>query len=444
MTRTRQSVDVLIAEDSATQAEQLRLLLEEAGHRVRVAVHGRMALEAARAHKPDVLITDIVMPDMDGYELCKTVKADDTLADVPVILITALNSIVDIAHGLACGADNFIRKPYDPNALIERIDYLLSNRELRKESKTQSGLEIYLAGERHFITSGREQMLDLLVSTYDEAIKTNEALKQREQEVWHLNKDLEQRAAALEAANRELESFSYSVSHDLRTPLRVIDGYSSILQEEYANRLGDDGQRLLGTVRESAQRMSQLIEHLLEFSRCTRQSISRTRCDMTAMARHVFDELWRDPGSAPGGRGSTMPPEFLLDALPDAFADPALIRQVWVNLISNAIKYSCRREHPVIRISGSMSGGECVYSIEDNGAGFEMRLADKLFTVFQRLHRVDEFPGTGVGLAISQRIVKRHGGRIWARAEVDKGATFEFALPASDAKHEHTFAGPQR
>lgn len=139
-----------------------------------------------------------------------------------------------------------------------------------------------------------------------------------------------------------------------------------------------------------------------------------------------------------------MPPEFLLDALPDAFADPALIRQVWVNLISNAIKYSCRREHPVIRISGSMSGGECVYSIEDNGAGFEMRLADKLFTVFQRLHRVDEFPGTGVGLAISQRIVKRHGGRIWARAEVDKGATFEFALPASDAKHEHTFAGPQR
>ncbi|HLX03474.1 MAG TPA: response regulator, partial [Trinickia sp.] len=155
MARSKRSLDVLIAEDSPTQAEQLRFLLEAEGHRVRVAAHGRMALEAARTHTPDVLITDIVMPDMDGYELCRAIKADDALAGVPVILLTALDSIIDIARGLACGADNFIRKPYDPDALIERIESLLRNRELRKESKTQLGLEIYLAGERHFITSGR-------------------------------------------------------------------------------------------------------------------------------------------------------------------------------------------------------------------------------------------------------------------------------------------------
>jgi len=431
MARSKRSLDVLIAEDSPTQAEQLRFLLEAEGHRVRVAAHGRMALEAARTHTPDVLITDIVMPDMDGYELCRAIKADDALAGVPVILLTALDSIIDIARGLACGADNFIRKPYDPDALIERIESLLRNRELRKESKTQLGLEIYLAGERHFITSGREQMLDLLISTYEEAIKTNDELKRREQEVRRLNEDLQQRAAALEAANHELESFSYSVSHDLRAPLRVIDGYSAILQEEHASALGDEAGRMLGTVRESAQRMSRLIEQLLEFSRLTRQSMSRARCDMTAMARRAFDELRDERRIA---SSDATPPEFLLDVLPDAFADPALIRQVWVNLIANAIKYSSRREQPVIRVSGRTSGDECVYSVEDNGAGFDMLLADKLFAVFQRLHRADEFPGTGAGLAISQRIVMRHGGRIWARAEVDRGATFEFALPCADAQ----------
>jgi two-component system, sensor histidine kinase and response regulator len=434
MTRAKRSLDVLIAEDSPTQAEQLRFLLEAEGHRVRVAAHGRMALEAAGAHPPDVLITDIVMPDMDGYELCKAIKSDDALAGVPVILLTALDSIVDIARGLACGADNFIRKPYDPDLLIERIESLLRNRELRKQGTTELGLEIYLAGERHVITSGREQMLDLLISTYEEAIKANEEVKRREHEVRCLNEALEQRAEALEAANKELETFSYSVSHDLRAPLRVIDGYSAILQEEYASGLGGEGGRLLDTVRESVQRMSRLIEHLLEFSRLTKQSMNRARCDMTAMARHAFDELRDELRIAAGGASVAGPPEFILDALPDAYGDPELIRQVWVNLISNAIKYSSRREQPMIRVSARTSGGECVYRVEDNGAGFDMRQAGKLFTVFQRLHRADEFPGSGAGLAIAQRIVERHGGRIWARAEVDRGATFEFALPAADAQ----------
>lgn len=427
MVSTEQSrlIDILIAEDSPTQAEQLRMLLEAEGHRVRAATNGRLALESAREKKPALLITDVVMPDMDGYELCKAFKADGALRDVPVILVTSLTSILDIAKGLTCGADNFIRKPYDPDALIERIDYLLRNRELRRSSRTQLGLEIYLAGERHFITSGKEQILDLLVSSYEEAVKANAELKRRDHEISRLNEDLQQRAAALEAANVELDSFNHSVSHDLRTPLLLIDWNSAILQEEHAGQLDEGGLKLLGIVRESVHRMSQLIADLLEFSRLGRQPISYAEIDMAGMVHRVFEELYDQSHPGAGARK----PEFSVGALPPARGDPAMIFQVWVNLISNAIKYSSRREYPAIRVMGQIRGGDSIYSVQDNGAGFDMEYVDRLFGVFQRLHGPDEFPGTGVGLAISHRIIKRHGGRIWAAGEVDKGATFEFALP---------------
>lgn len=184
MATAKQSpVDILIAEDSPTQAEQLRLLLETEGHHVRVAMHGRLAFAAALARKPDVLITDVVMPEMDGYELCKAIKCSEKLRDVPVILVTSLTSMHEIAKGLACGADNFIRKPYDPDALLDRIDYLLRNRDLRRQSKIQDGLEIDLGGERHLIFSGKEQILDLLVSTFDEAIQANEKIRRQRDEL---------------------------------------------------------------------------------------------------------------------------------------------------------------------------------------------------------------------------------------------------------------------
>jgi two-component system sensor histidine kinase/response regulator len=418
-------VDVLIAEDSPTQAVQLCFLLEAQGHSVRVAANGRLALESARERKPALLITDVVMPEMDGYELCRAVKADDALRDVPVILVTSLTRVLDVARGLACGADNFIRKPYDPDAMIDRIDYLLRNRELRRSSHAQIGLEIFLGGERHLVTSGREQILDFLVSSYEEAVKAIAELQRRDHEVSRLNEELERRATALDAANEELESFSYSVSHDLRAPLRAIEGFSAILQQDHASQLDEGGHRLLGIVQENVRRMQQLIEDLLEFSHLGRQPISYAEVDMTAMAHRVFDELCDDPRRSDNARV----PEFVVDALPPAWGDPALIRQVWVNLISNAIKYSGYRECPAIRISGHVSGSDNIYSVQDNGAGFDMKYVDHLFGVFQRLHSATEFPGTGVGLALSQRIIKRHGGRISAAAEVDKGATFEFALP---------------
>jgi light-regulated signal transduction histidine kinase (bacteriophytochrome) len=231
-----------------------------------------------------------------------------------------------------------------------------------------------------------------------------------------------ERTAELEAANRELESFSYSVSHDLRAPLRAIDGYGRMLEEDHAARLDAEGLRLLAVIRKSSLRMGVLIDDLLDFSRLGRKTLNRAAVDMEALARDAWTEL-----------GASATVQLTMGVLPSANGDPALLGQVWINLLSNALKYSGRQPSPRIEVAGERSGADLVYRVSDNGAGFDMRYYDKLFRVFQRLHREDEFPGTGVGLAIVQRIVTRHGGRVWAEAEVGRGAKFSFTLPAPNA-----------
>jgi signal transduction histidine kinase len=230
------------------------------------------------------------------------------------------------------------------------------------------------------------------------------------------------RTAELEASNKELESFSYSVSHDLRAPLRAVDGYARMLEEDYGGKLDDEGRRLLGVVRDASVRMGQLIDDLLAFSRLGRQEPQRRPLDMTALAREVAGEL--------NGAGLAR---VEIAALPAASADAALLRQVWVNLVGNALKYSGKRPDARIEIGGREAEGEYAYWVRDNGVGFDPRYADKLFGVFQRLHRAEEFPGTGVGLAIVQRVVTRHGGRVWAESVLGEGACFYFSLPREAA-----------
>jgi signal transduction histidine kinase len=231
-----------------------------------------------------------------------------------------------------------------------------------------------------------------------------------------------ERTAELEATNRELESFSYSVSHDLRAPLRAVDGYARMLEEDHAARLDDEGRRLLAVVRGASMRMGLLIDDLLAFARLGRQAPQRRPLDMTSLAREVADEL--------NGAGLAR---IDLPALPQASADPALLRQVWTNLLGNALKYSGKRKDARVEIGGREADAENHYWVRDNGVGFDMRYADKLFGVFQRLHRVEEFPGTGVGLAIVQRVVTRHGGRVWAESRLGEGACFYFSLPREAA-----------
>jgi signal transduction histidine kinase len=234
-------------------------------------------------------------------------------------------------------------------------------------------------------------------------------------------------AEAEQAANKELESFSYTVSHDLRAPLRAINGFSRILKEDYADKLDDEGRRLLDVIKGNSNRMGSLIDDLLAFSRLGRKSVAAAKIDMTALAKTVKEDLQNE------SKDRSM--QIIIHPLPPALGDPVLIRQVWINLLANAIKFTEHAASACIEI-GTVANAEQqgsaanIYYVKDNGAGFDMRYYDKLFGIFHRLHRDDEFPGTGVGLAIVQRIVTRHNGRVWAEGKVDQGATFFFELPS--------------
>ncbi len=255
--------------------------------------------------------------------------------------------------------------------------------------------------------------------------------KRAERAIRELNGELHDKAAQLEASNRELESFSYSVSHDLRAPLRAIDGFALMLEEDCRERLDPDGRRYLGVIRENSRRMGGLIDDLLAFSRLGRQPVGDREVSMGSLVREVVAEAL-DADSQGQADPSTCVPRIEIGPLPPVRGDHGLLRQVWANLISNAIKYSSKTARPCIEVAGRESGAENHYSVRDNGVGFNMEYVEKLFGVFQRLHRADEFRGTGVCLAIVHRVVTRHGGRVWAEGKVDNGAMFSFALPRGE------------
>jgi signal transduction histidine kinase len=229
---------------------------------------------------------------------------------------------------------------------------------------------------------------------------------------------------SLESANGELEAFSYSVSHDLRSPIRAIDGYARLLEEDYAPVLDEEGRRFLTTVRNETRRMGALIDDLLAFARVARSTIAETTVDVEVLVQDIVAEL-----------AATVPrmPTVTITNLPPARGDRALLRQVFSNLLQNAVKFSTPAGEPHIAVTATVDGDECTYSVRDNGVGFDMRYVDKLFGVFQRLHRFDEFEGTGVGLAIVQRIVRRHGGRVGAESSLGSGAVFHVTLPLAAA-----------
>ena len=412
---------VVVAEDSPTQAELLREALSGAGYAVTLAGNGVEALAAARRVRPAVIISDVVMPDMDGYQLCRVVKADPALRDTPVMIVTSLREIDGIVMALESGADNFIRKPFEPDALLARVDFLLANRKLRSQAPPQDNVEITLAGRKHLVTAQREQILDLLFSSYEEAVQANEELRERQDEVQALNLQIATRAVELEQANEQLRSFSHTVSHDLRSPLATIGGFSAVLQQKYAASLDARGQRYLGAIRQETERMMRIVEDVLYLANIDRSRLACTEVDLAAVVRDAVEAL--QDGDA------QREVRFDCVAQAPAHCDERLMRIVLANLLGNAWKFTGKQPHARIAFrTEADADGAPVFCVEDNGAGFDMAYAHRLFKPFERLHRADEFQGFGVGLATVQRIVALHGGRIWAEAAPGQGARFRFTL----------------
>jgi two-component system sensor histidine kinase/response regulator len=369
---SRGAARLLIVDDESAQMRALCETLGLEGYATHGFVSAQQALKELRPGEFDLLLTDLMMPEMDGITLINAARRID--ATLGAVVMTGHGTIDTAVQAMQTGALDYILKPFKLNVILPVISRALDVQRLRRE---------------------------------------NAELQEREQ----------RRSEELAAAYQDLEAFSYSISHDLRAPLRTIDSFAQILEDDFGQSLDEEGRRVIGIIRRGSQKMDQLIVGLLEFSRAGRQRLDLDRIDMTALARSAAAEVM----------AAYTGPKAHIDIgdLPSVAGDATVIRQVWYNLIGNALKYSAKRPEPRIRISGRIEDREAIYQVEDNGAGFDMRYADKLFGVFQRLHRTEDFSGTGVGLAIVHRIVARHGGRIWAQGAPDAGACFQFALPVA-------------
>lgn len=373
---------ILIVDDEAAQMKALCDTLGYEGYQPAGFTSARRALEVMREQEFDLLLTDLMMPEMDGIQLLAAAR--EIAPDLVGIMMTGHATIDTAVKAMQAGALDYIVKPFKLNVMLPVLNRALAVRRLRLENA------------------------------------------QLARDVAERTRQLEVANRQLESANKELEAFSYSVSHDLRAPLRAVQGFCQIYLDDFKASIPPEGLPLLEHVLQGSRRMGQLIEDLLEFSRLGRQPIMREIVPLDRMvARLVADIRSKEPDR-----------KIQLDTgkLGDCEGDSSLIEQVLVNLISNAFKFTRKREDARIEIGCREDNGERVYFVKDNGAGFDMRYADKLFGVFQRLHTTTQFEGTGVGLSIVKRIVERHGGRIWAEAAIDQGAGFYFTLPPEAAE----------
>jgi signal transduction histidine kinase len=365
------SARVLIIDDEVAEMNAVCADLREQGYEAVPFTSAQAGLAALRQSKFDLLLCDFAMPDMDGISLLRTAFEIDS--DLVAIILTDQATREAAVEALKAGAFDFILKPFKLGDALPVLSRALSVRRVRLE---------------------------------------NAELKQR----------LRQQTEELQKANQEFDSFAHSVSHDLRAPLRAIGGFSNILLKDFAPQIPDDARRLLKIVTSSATQLSQMIDGLLNFSRLGRQPLSIQPVDLTSLVKQTVDEL----------RHNQKPQlEVKISELPPALGDPDLLKSVFANLISNAFKFSAHTENPRAEIGSRPGNREHTYFVRDNGVGFELQYAERLFGVFVRLHSEQEFEGHGLGLATAQRIIQRHGGRIWAEAELNKGATFFFTLPAT-------------
>jgi len=378
----------LIVEDNEMAGKLLAIQLESEGFDTIVACDGQKALDILDSTKIDCVVSDLMMPNIDGYRLVYKIRRDIRLKGLPFIMYSAgAISADDEEFIFRLGVNKFVRKTGNAKSIADAVSHLLVN---PGDARPRKGTE---AAHDQWVI---EKYNNLLVDK------------------------LEDKIMELESANKELEAFSYSISHDLRAPLRAISGYVCILHDEYEEVLDDEGKRLLNKIGDNAIRMGILIDSLLAFARLGKANVRKTRVN----TKVVVEEILADIGVKTNG-----PSIFEIGELRSAYADKTLIKQVFFNLMTNAVKFSAGKTSPMICIASEDVGNEIIYHVKDNGCGFNKIYIDKLFKVFQRLHAADEFEGVGVGLALVKRIVLKHGGNVWAEGIVGEGANFYFSLP---------------
>jgi signal transduction histidine kinase len=367
---------ILVADDNADMREYMVRLLAPRWV-VDAVADGQAALESALERPPDLVLSDVMMPRMDGVALLRALRVDPKTSTVPVVLLSARAGEEAVVAGLETGADDYLVKPFSARELITRV-----------------ATHLELARVRRLATDVANELAD-----------TRSALL----------KDVERK-------NEELEAFSYSVSHDLRAPLRAIDGFTKMFLEDHAEQLAPEGQNCLEHVRAAAKRMGELIDDLLKLSRVDRESLRREAVDLSGLARRIGELLSK---AEPDRKVALAVNDGLV-----ADADARLLAIILENLLGNAWKFTTKTSLPEVELGSITKDHQTTFYVKDNGAGFDKAHAGRLFSPFQRLHSEREFPGTGIGLATVGRVVERHGGRVWAEGEVDRGAAVYWTLPS--------------
>jgi two-component system sensor histidine kinase/response regulator len=383
-------VNILLVDDEPANLHALKAVLEPLEQTLITASSGTQALRQVLEHDFAVILLDVQMPDMSGIEAAAMIRERERSKTTPIIFLTGVVKTAEMMFkGYSAGAVDYLMKPVISGVLRAKVEVFVELAQVRHSLQQEIAERARIAGE-----------------------------------VSKLNMVLEQRNEDLTAANSDLEAFSHSVSHDLRMPLRHIQAYVSMIEESALTKLtADEGRRLKG-VRDAAQRMSQLIDDLLAFSRIGRTAMRKAPVDLNALVRAVIADL------QPEIKNRKV--DWKLQQLPFICGDRALLHQVFLNLLANAVKYTRTRSEARVQVFAVEQDDELIVGVKDNGVGFDPAYIDKLFGVFQRLHSAADFEGTGVGLANVRRIVQRHGGRTWAESVLNEGATFYFSLPAPD------------
>lgn len=418
--------NILVVDDTAENLRLLSTMLNQRGYTPRCVINGKMALRACNSNPPDLILLDIMMPEMNGYEVCQHLKLEPKTCEIPVIFISAKDEVFDKVNAFAVGAVDYISKPFQFEEVLARIESHLSLRNLQKQLKEQNVLlqeEIIsrLAVEKTI--HEKNQILQQEISTRRAVEQTlqeqNLLLQQEISNRQHAESALLKSNQELARSNAELEQFAYVASHDLQAPLATIASYAQLLEKRYKDQLDSQASKFIGNIVQGCTRMQTLIDDLLEYSRVGRSQkpFQMTNCN------HALEQALANLQGAIRETQAVV----TYNELPAVMGDISQLVQLFQNLVSNAIKYR-HDAPPVVHITACKQEKNWLFSVSDNGIGIATQHQERIFQIFQRLHTQREYSGTGIGLAICQKIVERHGGCIWVESEPDRGSTFHFTI----------------